>query len=372
MREIYLDNSATTRIEKEVVREMEKFFIEEYGNPSSLHGKGEEARKAIDEVRRKIALEIGCKTHEIIFTSGATESNNLALQGVIKNSGKRKIIISAIEHPSVSEVCDNLGKEGLEVVRIGVDSEGIVRIDELEKEIDEKTGMVSVMYVNNVFGTIQDIRKIGKLCKERNVLFHTDAVQGFGKLKIDVNSMNVDLLSASGHKIGGPKGVGFLYVREGVEIKPIVYGGGQERGLRSGTENVPGIVGMGKALEIYKKKDWKEVERIRNLFIEELEKIGGKVNGIKENRICNNVHVSFKNLDAEDIIMRLSSIGIYVSAGSACDSKKQKEDLVLKAIGLSEDEAGGSIRISLSDGVSDGDVNYVVGKIKELLEILHQ
>jgi cysteine desulfurase len=370
MREIYLDNAATTRTENEVVKEMEKYYLEDYGNPSSLHKKGEEARKAIDEVRREIALEIGCKAHEIVFTSGATESNNLVMQGVMKNSGKRKIIVSAIEHPSVSEVCDFLGKEGFEIVRIGVDGKGKLNIDELEKEIDENTEMVSVMFVNNVFGTIQDIRKIGKLCKERNVIFHTDAVQGFGKLKIDVNSMNVDLFSASGHKIGGPKGVGFLYVREGVEIKPIVYGGGQERGIRSGTENVTGIVGMGKALEIYKKKDWEKVGRIRDLFIEELEKIGGKINGSNEDRIYNNIHVSFKNVDAEDLIMRLSSIGIYVSAGSACDSKKMKEDLVLKAIGLSEDEARGSIRISLSDDINEDDVSYVVGEIKGLLETL--
>jgi cysteine desulfurase len=393
MKEIYLDNAATTRVSEEVLQAMNPFFTKRYGNASSLHAKGDEAVEAVNSARKKIAREIGCKAHEIIFTSGATEANNIAIQATTSfrtttsfrkrssrsqenyngsqenyNGDKKKIIISSIEHPSVSEVADNLEKRGFLVRRIGVNKEGFIDLDFLEKEIDENTAIVSVMYVNNIFGTIQDLRKIGRLCRQNKTFFHTDAVQGFGKLKIDVNDWCIDLLSASAHKIGGPKGSGFLYVRDGIELSPMFYGGGQERGFRSGTENVPGIVGLGKSLELYRENDWREIQRIRDLFISKLEEIGGKINGPHgDKRIYNNVHVSFPGINSEDLIIKLSTEGIYVSAGSACDSKKQKKDLVLKALGLSKKESESSIRISLGDDIGGKEVETVVKVLKRLI-----
>lgn len=369
---IYLDDAATTPVHPIVVHEMEKFFTKSYGNPSSLHYLGDDALKIITEARRKIALEIGCKAHEVVFTSGATESNNLALHGIAranKNKEKNKILISSIEHPSVSESAEHLVRQGYLVKKIPVSKEGFVDIDFIKKEIDNKILLVSVMHVNNVFGTIQNLKKIGDICRKKRVLFHSDACQSFGKLKIPVKDWNVDLLSISGHKIGGPKGIGALYVREDLDLMPLFFGGGQERGLRSGTENVPAILGFSKALEIYKKKDFNKIIMVRDLFIKELEKIGGKINGSSgEGRIFNNIHVSFSGANAEEMIHRLSEKGIYVSAGSACDSKKQKEDLILKAIGLSEKEARSSIRITFDDNISEKEVIRVVGEIKKLLD----
>lgn len=370
IKEIYLDNASTTKVKPEVVREMNRFLLKDYGNPSSINAIGERAFEEINKVREKIAREIGCKTHEIIFTSGTTESNNFAIRNLVKNEGKNKIILSVIEHPSISKSAEYLGKNGFEVKKIGVNKEGILNLKELEKEIDNKTFLVSVMHVNNVFGTIQDLKKIGEICKRKGALFHSDCAQSFGKLLIKVKDWNVDMISASAHKIGGPKGVGFLYIKEGTYISPLFYGGGQEKNLRSGTENVPGIIGFGKALEISKKVNWKKVSELRDYFILELIKLGGKINGPKqENRIYNNIHVSFPNANAEELITKLSQKGIYVSAGSACDSKKQKEDLVLKAIGLTQKEIEGSIRISLNELVTLKDGVFVVKEIKRILSL---
>ncbi len=368
-REIYLDCAATTPVYEAVTREMDKINLEGYGNPSSQHALGEKARRRIDEVRRKIADDINARPEEIIFTSGTTESNNLALQGIIiASKEKKKIIISEIEHPSVSEVAGFLQNWGHEVIRVKVDKEGVVDIDNLKNILDnnkDKVGLVSVMHVNNVIGTIQPISEIGKLCKEQGVIFHTDCAQSFGKLKIDVNEMGIDLLSASAHKIGGPKGIGFLYVRNGTKIAPLVHGGGQERGLRSGTENVAGIVGLGKALDIIKKVDKKKIEIVRDKFIASLKNIGGKINGSLIQRIYNIINVSFPGVDAGSLVQYLSSRGIYVSVGSACDSKKEKEDAVLKALGLSKKERDGSIRISIDERVSEKDVEHVIKIIEK-------
>lgn len=369
MKEIYLDNAATTKTYSEVVKAMNEVLLKDYGNPSSLHKKGEKAFDLINKVKKKISSELGCKTHEIIFTSGATEANNLGLQGIAKanKSNRNKIFISSIEHPSVSETANALSNWGFEIVRIPVNSEGFIDFKFLEREVDSQTLLVSVMLVNNVFGTIQDIRKIGRFCRDKGVLFHTDAVQGFGKLKMSVNDWCIDLLSGSGHKIGGPKGIGFLYIREGIKLMPLFYGGGQESGLRSGTENVPSIVGFGKALELYKKENWKNVEKMRDYFILEVEKIGGKINGSKKNRISNNLHFSFSGVDSEKLVLGLSQKEIYVSSGSACDSKKKKEDLVLKAIGVSDKDARSSIRISLSPKIRKKDVDFVIEKIEKMI-----
>ena len=358
---IYLDNAATTKADKRVVNEIEKYLVDEFGNPSSLHEIGERARRAIDSAREKIAKEINAKASEIYFTSGGTEANNIAIQGVaLANEDKKrnKIITSKIEHASVSNTCNYIKSAGYEIIEIPVDKDGIVDLGALKKEVDERTLLVSIMHVNNEIGTIQPIKEIGKLCKEKGVLFHSDAVQSFGKLNIDVKNMNIDLLSASGHKINGPKGIGFLFVREGIKIKPLVYGGQQEKGLRSGTENVPGIMGFAKALEIIKNLDKEKIRKLRDKFIGGLEKIGGKINGSKEKRIYNNINVSFNGIDAEMMVLYLSGEGIMVSTGSACQSKKKEESKVLRALGLNEKESAGSLRIVLGEETTNKDIEY--------------
>jgi cysteine desulfurase len=366
----YLDDAASTRVSEEVVKEMRRYFLEEYGNASSSHLMGERAFRAISEARKKIASEIAAKPQEIVFTSGATESNNMALKGLLK-LGKKKIIISAVEHPSVNVVANFLEESGNEVLRIGVDERGFVDIDKLREVIDDNTALVSVIHAHNVFGTIQDIGVIGKICKEKGVLFHTDAVQSFGKLKIDVGKMGIDMLSASGHKIGGPKGIGFLYVREGVELEPMIHGGGQERGMRGGTEDVPGIVGFAKALELCKEIDNEKIIKIRDKLISRLEEIGGKIIGTRgEERVFNNVNVTFSGVDNVTLVTFLSEKGIYVSAGSACGGKKEKEDSILKALGLSELEKNGVIRISFNFDFREKDIGVVVEEIKRAVEVL--
>ncbi len=371
MKGIYLDNAATTSVFKEVVSEMNRFHLQEYGNPSSQHELGERALKSMNLSRGKIAAEINAKTNEIIFTSGTTESNNLAFFGLVnKNSDKKKILISSIEHSSIFEICDSLRKNGYEIIEVPVDSQGFVDIKFIEKNIDSDTLLVSVIHANNEIGVIQDLEAIGKICRNKGVYFHSDCAQSFGKLKIDVKKMNIELLSAGSHKINGPKGVGFLYLRSGIEIAPLIYGGGQEKGLRGGTENVAGIVGFAKALEITKRIDKRKIMKIRDYFISALEKIDGKINGSVERRLYNNINVSFSGVDGENLTAFLSHKGIYVSAGSACDSKKQRESKVLRAIGLNEKERKGSIRISLNDKISKNDVEHVVKVIKICAEKL--
>ena len=375
MREIYLDNAATTRVKESVFSAMKPFFLGNYGNPSSLHEMGEKAEKEINNARKLFAKEIGALPEEIIFTSGGTESNNLAIQGVVnanKNKKKNKILVSSIEHPCVMEVCKYLGGK-YNVVKIPVGSSGLIDFNFLEKEIDNKTLMVSVMHANNIIGTVQDITLIGKMCSKKGVLFHTDAVQTFGKIKIDVKRACVSLLSASAHKIGGPKGGGLLYLKKGTKINPILYGGGQERGLRSGTENVPGIIGFAKALEKVKKIDQRKIQKIRDYLIDKLESsenLRAKINGSKKERLANNVHVSFPGIENETLVAFLSHKGIYVSAGSACDSNKEKEDHVLKALGLSRKEISGSIRITLNEEITKKDVDFVIKNLEKSVEKL--
>jgi len=365
---IYLDNAATMPVYKEVVREMEKFYSMEYGNPSSIHEMGEKAQEAVNEARKKLALEINAKIHEVIFTSGSTESNNLAFFGLaqsILGKKKKKIIISVIEHSSIFEICDALKKEGFQIIEIPVNKEGILNISRLEKEIDDSVLLVSVIHVNNEIGVIQDIEKIGEVCKSKDVIFHTDCAQSFGKIKIDVEKMGIDLLSAGAHKIGGPKGIGFLYIRSGIELEPLIYGGGQERGLRGGTENVPGIIGFRKALDLIKKIDQIKIRKIRDYFFYEIEKIGGKINGSKDKRIYNNVNVSFSGVDGNSLVIFLSQKGIMCSAGSACDSKKQKESKVLREIGLNKKDILGSLRFGLDENITKRGIDFVVSEIKK-------
>jgi len=368
---IYLDNSATTNLNPKVLKEMQKYFLEEYGNPSSQHKLGEKAQEAITKARESIAKELNCKPQEIYFTSGATESNNLALQGLAKaNPSKRKIIISSIEHPSIAETCSFLETNGYKIIRIPVDNQGHIRLDILKKELTQDTLLVSIMHVNNLFGTIQDIEKIGDLCLENNILFHTDAAQSLAKLDIDVQKSDITMLSASAHKINGPKGIGLLYIKEGTKIQPLFYGGGQEKGLRSGTENVPGIIGFAKSLELQKKVNKKKIETLRDKLMDQLIKLGGKINGSLQNRIYNNVHVSFPLVDSSVLVQYLSNKGIYVSSGSACESKKEKEELALKALGLNNLETKSSIRITLNEEITEKDISNVVKEIQKAINKL--
>lgn len=366
---IYLDNGATTPVYREVVKEMEKFHIDEYGNPSSPHILGERAFVEINEARKKIAAEISAKGGEIIFVSGGTEANNAAILGLIDvKIKKNKIFVSAIEHSSIYEVAQYLNSLNYDVREIPVNYDGIIDLDRLEKSIDNRTLLISVMHVNNEIGVIQDIRAIGEICRKRSAMFHTDAVQSFGKERINVREMDIDLLSASAHKIGGPKGIGFLYVKEGIELKPLIIGGGQEAGRRGGTENVAGIRGFGKALDIVKNVDGEKIRKLRDYFMLELEKIGGMINGSKEKRIYNNVNVSFKGVDAERLVLYLSQKGVMCSTRSACLSKQQKENRVLRALGLGDVEIRGSLRLVLNEFITKKDVDFVVGEIERFLK----
>ena len=369
MKEIYLDNASTSKINPEVVKVMKEVLLRNYGNPSSQHKLGEDSLKLITKVRKKLARELGVKPQEIIFTSGGTESNNLAIQGLARaNPKKKKIIISSVEHPSVSETCKFMKSLGYEIVEIPVNKNGILNIEKLKNSIDRNTLLVSIIHVNNVIGTIQNLKNIGKICKQKKVYFHTDAVQSFGKLKINVKDINLDLLSASGHKIGSPKGIGILYVQEKMKIMPLILGGGQEKNIRSGTENVAGIIGFSKALDLAKKIDKIKVIGLKNKFIENLEKLGGKINGSKEKRIFNNIHVSFGKINSEKLIHYLSERGIYASVGSACDAKKKTENKILKSIGMSQKEIGSSIRFTLDNKTNKKDIKKVTKEIENFLK----
>ena len=301
MKTIYLDNAATTKVDEKVIKEMLSYFSEKYGNASSQHLVGQEAKRALEEARHVIAKSINAKDDEIIFTSSGTESNNLALKGLFfanKENGKKHIITTKIEHDCVLNSCKWLEKQGAKITYLNVDNEGFISLEELKKEITPETLVVSVIHGNNEIGTIQDIEEIGKICREKGVYFHIDACQSYTKTDIDVKKQNLDLVTLNAHKIHGPKGVGALYIREGIEITPLAHGGGHEKNLRSGTENVPGIVGFAKAVKIASNSDVKQMSKLRDYLIGEILKIPNtKLNGPKEKRLCNNINTSFnKNL----------------------------------------------------------------------------
>lgn len=365
--QVYLDNAATTQVDEKAVKEMEKALVKEYGNPSSIHSKGHLALEILDNVREILAKEINCEPIEIIFTSCGTEANNLALNSLEKGD---HLIISELEHPSIYNKAKELEKEGVEVTFLGSDKEGFVKIDELKSSIKENTRMISVMHINNEIGTIQDLEEIGKICKNNNILFHSDCVQSLKKEKIDVKKFNLDFASFSAHKIHGPKGIGALYFKKGSKITPLIYGGGQENKLRSGTENVAGIAGFGEVL----KQDF-ENEKIKELrdylisgIVNNIDNV--KLNGSKEKRVCNNVNISFKSIEGESILMSLDIDGIFVSTGSACSSRALKASRVLLALGLNHEEAHGSIRFSLSKHNTKEELDYVIEKLKIIVKRL--
>ncbi|MEK6915744.1 MAG: cysteine desulfurase family protein [Nanoarchaeota archaeon] len=368
MGELYFDSNSTTRVHPEVVRVMNDVMLKDYGNPSSLHALGDRASKILESARLNVSKAIGAKYDEIYFTSGATESNNLAIIGLASAfPEKRRILISSIEHPSIREVCKHLKSKDYEIVEIPVDKDGFVNLKFIENNLNKNTLIVSVIHGQNIFGTLQNLKKIGDICKAKKVLFHTDASQSFGKTKILVHDWNLDMLSASAHKISGPKGVGVLYIDNKLKINPLFYGGGQERGLRSGTENVPGIAGLDKAVQIAIKEDWKKISKMRDYLIENLAKMGAELIGSRNERVLNNIFVYFSGLDSERLLYDLSAKKIYISVGSACDSKKKLEDASLLALGLSKEKLNSVIRISLPVDVKKKDVDYFVEVLKRLM-----
>ncbi len=373
-----MDNAATTPVRVEVLNEMNNFFLEKFGNPSSIHLKGSEAFEALEKAREKIAFLLGVKPSEIFFTSGGSESNNLALKGIMSLSKKKKLIVSNIEHPSVLNTAEFLKKQGFELVKTPVDKNGLVKLSELEKNIDSNTGLVSIMHANNEIGVIQPVREISELCVEKNVLFHSDMVQSIGKIPVNLKKIGVDLASISGHKFNAPKGIGVIFVKEGTRIEPLLHGGGQERRLRSGTENIPGIIGLTKALELTL-KEMREVSvkqlKLRNELIEFISTIPKtRINGVveKNKRLPNNVNASFYGLEGEALIALLSEEKIFASTGSACSSKSLKPSHVLLAIGLNPVWAHGSLRLTLGYNTRKKDIEYVKEKLPLIVEKLRK
>jgi len=364
-RKVYLDYAATTPVDSRVVKIMLPYFSLYYGNTMSLHSEGIKTSEAVERARGIMAKALNAKNEEIVFTGSATESNNLALKGLAEaNPEKKKIIISSIEHDCVRNSAIWLRAKGYKVVMLPVDKKGKIDFEALKKEIDETTLLVSIIHGSNEVGTIQNIGKIGELCRERGVYFHTDASQSFGKVPIDVKAMKIDLLTASSHKIYGPKGVAILYVREGVKINPIMHGGGHEGGLRSSTVNVPAIVGMGKAVEIMEKSKAEnlKIKKLRDKLIRGVLKTIPDcwLNGNEKDRLNNNANFSFERVEGESLLMELSNRGISVSTGSACSSNNLAPSHVLLAMGLTPAQAHGSLRFSLGRGTSEADINYVL------------
>lgn len=376
---VYMDNAATTAVDEEVREEMKPFFSEAYGNSSSLHSFGQEAHEALDKAREQVAELINADTSEIIFTSGGSESDNMAIKGILaanKVKGNH-IITSKIEHPAVLRTIEFMEKEGYNVTYVGVDEKGKVDPKEVEQAITDKTILVSIMHANNEIGTIEPIEEIGKICREKKVLFHTDAVQTVGKIHINVNDMNIDLLSGSSHKLHGPKGVGFLYIRRGVKVQPLIHGGWHESGKRSGTENIAGIVGLGKACEIAKKDMEADQETMKTLRDRLIDEVLGKIpksylNGDKKKRLPNNVHLRFDFIEGEALLLRLDMEGIAASTGSACSTKSLKPSHVLTALGLKPVQAHGSLRLSLSKYNTKEQVDHVLEKLPEIVEDLRK
>jgi cysteine desulfurase len=378
-KKIYLDNAATTKTRPEVVEAMLPYFTELYGNPSSVYEFAGQNKKAVDEARSTIANALGAENNEIYFTASGTEADNWALKAVIDAYASKgnHIITSKIEHHAILHTCEYLEKHGAEVTYVDVDENGIIKLDQLEKAIRPTTVLISVMFANNEIGTIQPIKEIGAIAKKHNILFHTDAVQAFCQLPIDVNEMNIDMLSASAHKLNGPKGIGFLYIRKGVKIRSFIHGGGQERQRRAGTENVPGIVGFGKAVEIaratMKERTEKEI-KLRDLLMKRvLEEIPFvRVNGDKVRRLPNNANFSFQFIEGESLLIMLDMNNICGSSGSACTSGSLDPSHVLLAIGLPHEIAHGSLRLTLNDEITEDEINYTVDKIKEIVEKLRK
>jgi cysteine desulfurase len=380
MKRIFMDNASTTKVDPEVLKTMLSYFTENYGNPSSIHSFGRDARKAVDTARVNVADLIGAKDDEIIFTAGGTESDNLAIKGIsYLNKNKRTtkgphIITSVIEHPGVLETCRHLETQGFQVQYLPVDTNGIINLKNLQKSISKNTFLITIMSANNEIGTIQPIEEIGEIAHEHDIIFHTDAVQAIAKLPIDVKKQHIDLLALSSHKIHGPKGIGALYIRSGIKIQPIIHGGGHEKGLRSSTLNAPGIVGLGKACELAKKRMTKDIlymKTLRDLLIKNTLQIEESyLNGHPKQRLVNNAHFRFTGIEGESLLLGLDEEGIATSTGSACSSQKLQASHVLLAIGLDPVQAHGSLRLSLGRENTKEEVNFVSKLLPQIVERL--
>ena len=378
MRRIYLDYSATTPLDPRVLDAMKPFFSKNFGNTMSLHSFGREAKYGLEKSRAILANFINARHDEIVFTGSATESINSVLKGIAfanKDKGKH-IITSSIEHHAVLESCKWLEKQGFEITYLPVDKYGLIDVKQLEDSIRKDTILVSIMHANNEIGTIEPIEEIGKICREKGVLFHSDVVQSFGKIPIDVNKINIDLLSISAHKFYGPKGVGATFIRKGTSIEPLLHGGGHEFGLRSSTENVPGIVGMAKAVELRKKEmkpEEKKLQQLRDYLIKNVLKIeNSRLNGHPVKRLANNANFSFDFIEGEALIMQLDSYGIAASTGSACSSATLEPSHVLTAIGLKHEQAHGSLRLSLGKYTKKSDITYTIKVLPKVVENLRR
>lgn len=374
---IYLDNAATTQVKEEVLNEMLPYFRKVYSNPSAVYSFAQEGKVAVDKGRKQAADLIGAQAEEIYFTAGGSESDNWALKATAEayqDKGKH-IITSKIEHHAILHTCEYLEKKGFEVTYLDVDEDGKVKLDELKKAIREDTILISIMAANNEIGTIQPLKEIGQIARERGVLFHTDAVQAYGHIPLNVDELNIDMLSASGHKLGGPKGIGLLYIRKGVKIKSFIHGGAQERSRRAGTHNTPGIVGIGAAAEsarIHLQENIEKEIKLRDYLIERvLKEIPyTRLNGHRKDRLPGNANFSFQFIEGESMLILLDQLGIYASSGSACTSGSLDPSHVLLAIGLPHEIAHGSLRLSLSEETTIEDIDFVVDELKKIIERL--
>ena len=374
---VYLDYAATTYVKPEVLEEMLPYFTQKFGNPSSFYSISRENRMAIDKARAQVAKALNCDVNEVYFTGGGSEADNWAIKGIAsahKNKGNH-IITTKIEYHAVLHTCQYLEKHGFEVTYLDVDDKGLVNLEELKNAITDKTILVSIMFANNEIGTIEPIKQIGEICRERKIFFHTDAVQAVGNVAIDVKDMNIDLLSLAGHKIYGPKGVGVLYIRKGIKIDNLIHGGSQERNRRAGTENIPGVVGLGKAIELATdnlEEHRNKMIALRDRLIEWLLKVPyTRLNGAEgDKRLPGNVNVCFEFVEGESILLSLDFKGICASSGSACTSGSLDPSHVLLAIGLPHEIAHGSLRLTLGEGSKEEDVDYILEVIPPIIERL--
>lgn len=378
MKRIYLDNAATTPVRPEVLNAMMQFYKDRFGNPSALYSYGQEAKKAIEEARDKVAAAIGASEDEIFFTSGGTESDNWALKGAayaLKDKGNH-IITSSVEHHAILHTCQYLENQGFEITYLPVDEYGLVDPNELKRAIKDNTILVSIMYANNEIGTIEPIEELVKVAHEKGVLFHTDAVQAVGNVPVDVKKLNVDMLSMSAHKIYGPKGVGALYIKKGLRIDTLLQGGAQERNRRAGTENVAGIVGFGSAIELITKnidEHMEKLTKLRDKLIDGILKIPyTRLNGHPIKRLPGNVNVSFEFIDGESLILSLDMEGICASSGSACTAGSIDPSHVLLAIGLPEEIAHGSLRLTIGEENTEEEIDEVINKLSKIVDRLRQ
>lgn len=379
MDRIYLDNAATTAVSQPVMEAMLPYYMQVYGNPSSIHSTGRDAKKAVERARRQVASALGCSAQEIYFTAGGSESDNWALKGAAfaHQEKGRHIITTQIEHHAILHTCQWLETQGWQVTYLPVDADGFVTAQQVENALRPDTVLVSVMAANNEIGTLEPVAEIGALCHERGVLFHTDAVQAVGAIPLDVEALHADMLSLSAHKFHGPKGIGALYIRKGVKIDPLIHGGAQERGHRAGTENLPGIVGLGKAIELAEEGLAENAARmtfLRNRLVSGLTEAipDMRINGTMDKRLPNNVNVSFAGIEGEAVLLRLDLEGIAASSGSACTAGSLDPSHVLTAIGLTRDEAKGSLRLTLGTDTTQEDVDEVVKKLPGIVASLRE